>query len=188
MLPIADARLHHFLLPGPRLPSRSLYDQTCKWCAKSGDMNQKSQGSSAPIVVALTWTRAARGREHGRSSLPVASVDACRLSPLARGSIDGWRPKEDTSWKTSCPLSPHVIITMCSTVPPAFVPASSISPASCASDKLHGQCERALKPNIGIPYAERVENDEKLFWKWLRRTCVVAVSLRQHCARTRTWT
>ena len=108
-------------------PVVTLFDQACKWCAKSGDMNQKSQDSlrgrkqrpesvDAPIVVALSWTRAARGRDHGRSSLHVASVDACRPSPLARGSIDGWSPKEDTSWKTFMSLVSTCYHQMCSTV------------------------------------------------------------------------
>ena len=44
LLPTLDYTTFSFL--GPRLPSRSLHDQTCKWCAKSGDMNQKSEGSS----------------------------------------------------------------------------------------------------------------------------------------------
>ena len=44
MLPSLDYSTYSFL--GPHLPSRNLYDQTCKWCAKSGDMNQKSPGSS----------------------------------------------------------------------------------------------------------------------------------------------
>ena len=44
LLPTLDYTTLSFL--GPRLPSRSLYDQTCKWCAKSGDMSQKSEGSS----------------------------------------------------------------------------------------------------------------------------------------------
>ena len=43
LLPTLDYTTFSFL--GPRLPSRNLYDQTCKWCAKSGDMNQKSQDS-----------------------------------------------------------------------------------------------------------------------------------------------
>ena len=44
LLPSLDYMTFSFL--APRLPSRNLYDQTCKWCAKSGDMNQKSQDSS----------------------------------------------------------------------------------------------------------------------------------------------
>ena len=44
MLPMLHYTTFSFL--GARLPSRNLYDQTCKWCAKSGDMNQKSPGSS----------------------------------------------------------------------------------------------------------------------------------------------
>ena len=39
LLPTVDYTTFSFL--GPRLPSRNLYDQTCKWCAKSGDMNQE---------------------------------------------------------------------------------------------------------------------------------------------------
>ena len=78
LLPTLDYTTFSFLVP--RLPSRSLSDQTCKWCAKSGDMNQKSQDSSdcgtatssstddeqeraqsvdAYVVAALSWTRAA---------------------------------------------------------------------------------------------------------------------------------
>ena len=44
MLPTLDYMTFSYL--GPSLPSRNLYDQTCKWCAKSGGLSQKSTGSS----------------------------------------------------------------------------------------------------------------------------------------------
>ena len=44
MLPTLDYTTFTFL--GSQLPSRNLYDQTCKWCAKSGDTKHKSTASS----------------------------------------------------------------------------------------------------------------------------------------------
>ena len=44
LLPTIDYTTYSF--HGPCLPSRSLHGQVCKWCAKSGNVGQKSEGSS----------------------------------------------------------------------------------------------------------------------------------------------
>ena len=44
MIPSMD--YNAFTYQGTRMPSRRLFDQVCKWCAKSGQVEQKDEGPS----------------------------------------------------------------------------------------------------------------------------------------------